>query len=44
MNRPNPIPGCPPGLEFLMTLDEIQVQQLPSLLEGILVSFKNDYL
>ena len=34
MTRPNPIPGCPPGLEYLSTLDEIQAQQIPSLLEA----------
>ena len=38
MMRPNPIPGCPVGLEYLTQLDAINVKQIPSLLEG----FKND--
>jgi hypothetical protein len=34
MPRPQAIPGCPPGLEYLTTLDTIQVEQIPSLLEA----------
>ena len=34
MPRPNPIPGCPPGLEYLMQIDKILVQQLVDMLEG----------
>ena len=34
MQKPQSIPGCPPGLEYLLQLDQIQVQQLPSLLEA----------
>ena len=34
MQRPQPIPGCPPGLEYLITVDQILVEQVPSLLEA----------
>ncbi len=27
--------GCPPGLEYLTTVDKLQIKQIPSLLEGI---------
>lgn len=35
MPRPGAIPGVPPGLEYLTQLNQIQVEQIPSLLEGI---------
>ena len=35
LNRPAPIPGCPPGLEYLTMIDQLNVEQLRSLVEGI---------
>jgi hypothetical protein len=32
--RQNPVPGCPPGLEYLLQLDALKIHQIPSLLEG----------
>lgn len=34
MQRPNPIPGVPVGLEYLLQVDQLLVQQKPSLLEA----------
>jgi hypothetical protein len=34
MPKPAATPGCPPGLEYLSTLDQIQVEQNVSLLEA----------
>ena len=34
MAKPPPIPGCPPGLEYLTLIDKILVQQKVDLLEG----------
>ncbi|CAF0881914.1 unnamed protein product [Brachionus calyciflorus] len=34
MPRPAPIPGVPPGLEYLTMLDTIRVEQIPSFLEA----------
>lgn len=34
MQRPTPIPGCPVGLEYLLQIDQLNVKQLPSLLEA----------
>jgi hypothetical protein len=34
MPKPNAIPGVPPGLEYLTSLDLIQIEQVPSLLEA----------
>ena len=34
MLKPAPIPGCPVGLEYLTQIDQLQIQQKPSLLEG----------
>jgi len=31
---PAPIPGCPPGLEYLAMLDQVLVRQQIELLEG----------
>lgn len=39
MPRPQPIPGCPAGLEYLTQIDSLHIQQIPSLLEGILGNF-----
>jgi hypothetical protein len=36
MPRPQAVPNCPPGLEYLMQLDRIQVQQIPSLVEAFI--------
>ena len=36
MARPNPIPGCPPGLEYLTQIDKILIQQKVDLLEGFI--------
>ncbi|CAF0933088.1 unnamed protein product [Brachionus calyciflorus] len=33
MPKPSPIPGCPPGLEYLTQLDKIKIEQLTSLVE-----------
>lgn len=34
MMKPPPIPGCPPGLEYLTTLDQVIVKQQKDLLEA----------
>ena len=34
MMRPQGIPGCPPGLEYLMQIDQLLVKQQVELLEG----------
>ena len=34
MTRPQGIPGCPPGLEYLMQIDQLLVKQQIELLEG----------
>lgn len=34
MPRPQPIPGVPPGLEYLTTIDQVLIQQQVNLLEG----------
>lgn len=36
MQRPPPIPNCPPGLEYLTMVDRILVHQKVELLEGII--------
>ncbi|XP_041377333.1 phospholipid scramblase 1-like [Gigantopelta aegis] len=33
MNRPQPIPGCPPGLEYLAQLDQLLIKQQLEILE-----------
>ena len=35
MTRPEGIPGCPPGLEYLCQIDQLLVKQQMELLEGI---------
>lgn len=35
MQKPNPIPGVPPGLEYLSQVDQIYVQQIPNMLENL---------
>jgi hypothetical protein len=39
MPKPNPIPGCPEGLEYLSQIDKIMVEQKVDLLEGYLICF-----
>lgn len=34
MNKPPSIPGCPPGLEYLTQINQLQVKQQMELLEG----------
>ena len=34
MARPNPISGCPPGLEYLTQVDQLLVKQKVELLES----------
>ena len=34
MARPQMIPGCPPGLEYLAQIDQLLVKQQVELLEG----------
>ena len=34
MQRPQAIQGIPPGLEYLSLIDNLQVEQIPSLLEA----------
>ena len=35
MPKPNPIPGCPPGLEYLTQIDTLKMKQATELLESI---------
>lgn len=35
MQKPNRLPGCPPGLEYLSQIDKITVQQKVDFLEGV---------
>lgn len=35
MQRPAPVPGCPNGLEYLLSIDFLGVTQIASLLESI---------
>jgi len=34
MQRPQGVPGCPPGLEYLCQVDQLLVKQQVELLEG----------
>lgn len=34
MARPEPIPGCPPGLEYLTSVDQLLVKQQIEILES----------
>ena len=36
MTRPQQIPGCPAGLEYLTSIDQLLVKQQIELLEGTL--------
>ncbi len=38
MQRPHPLPNCPPGLEYLSQVDKLLVQKKIDLLEGILLT------
>ena len=40
MPKPNPTPGCPPGLEMLTQIDKVLVQQQMNLLQGKLLKLK----
>jgi hypothetical protein len=40
MQAPPPIPGIPPGLEYLMQLDQLLVHQQVEMFEGIFHKFK----
>ena len=35
MNRPNLIPNCPPGLEYLTMIDTLRCEQLVDFIEGL---------
>ena len=35
--RPEPIPGCPVGLEYLTSLDQMLVKQQIEILEGAVI-------
>ena len=39
MTKPQPIPGCPVGLEYLTSIDQLLVKQQIELLEGKLWLF-----
>ena len=34
MQKPNPLPGCPIGLEYLTQVDRLSIQQMVELLEA----------
>lgn len=34
MQKPHPVPGCPPGLDYLLPISKIHAEQLVSLTEG----------
>ena len=42
MQRPQPIPGVPIGLEYLCQIDELNVQQKASLTEALVGWEKNN--
>ncbi|GAU91053.1 hypothetical protein RvY_03382-1 [Ramazzottius varieornatus] len=45
MPAPHPVPGCPPGLEYLMTLDQIHVRQKVHMIESFIAFEKaNKYM
>ena len=39
MTRPQPIPGCPAGLEYLTSIDQLLVKQQRELLESETVTY-----
>ncbi|RNA05466.1 phospholipid scramblase 2-like, partial [Brachionus plicatilis] len=34
MQKPHPVPGCPPGLDYLLPISKIHAEQLVSLTEA----------
>jgi len=42
MQKPNPIPGCPVGLEYLAQVSNLKMSQVTNFLEGILTYFKHN--
>jgi hypothetical protein len=37
MSKPNPMRGCPEGLEYLSQIDKVKVEQKADLLEGYFI-------
>jgi len=42
MQRPQPIPGCPPGLEYMTQIDSFHVEQIKSMVEAFTGWDKNN--
>lgn len=41
MPKPTPIPGCPPGLEYLCRLEEVSLEKNPALTDGTIYFNQN---